>query len=130
VIRVVHINTPPERNAYRVYIGRKFRRHEASPLGNPHKLKRGGDREAAIEGFRHTLFNAFQSCGSASQTREQADMVREVMRLAELEAKRTEFGHHAVIELACWCAPETCHGDVIADYVRNIIAARQKAGAK
>ena len=75
---------------YDVYIGRANPRKglNQSIWHNPFKEGRDGTREEVIERFeRHVL-------------EERPDLVE---RLPELKGK----------VLACWCAPEPCHGDVL-----------------
>jgi hypothetical protein len=79
------------REPYDVYIGRAVsrRRLAASPWGNPFKIGRDGTREETIEKYRAYI-----------QTR--PDLLA---RLLELKGK----------VLGCWCKPELCHGDVLAE---------------
>ncbi len=55
--------------------------------GNPHVIGRDGDRADVIARYREDL--------------ETSDLVE---RVGELRGKA----------LGCWCAPEACHGDVLA----------------
>ena len=64
-----------------VYIGRP------SKWGNPYYLKRGRDRDHAVNLYRKWLL-----------TNEEL--------MADLEELRGK-------DLVCWCAPERCHGDVL-----------------
>ena len=88
--RVVHVSKEP----YDVYIGRahggrgrepSFRR---SAWHNPFKIGKDGTREEVIERYERYLLE------------ERPDLVE---RLPELKGK----------DLGCWCAPESCHGDVL-----------------
>ncbi len=91
--RVVHVN---DQNGYDVYIGRASPRKElkASVWANPFKIGRDGTRDEVIDQYRAYL-----------QTR--PDLLG---RLEELRGKR----------LACWCAPEPCHGNVLAELAENL----------
>jgi hypothetical protein len=87
--RVVHC----KREEYEVYIGRP------SEWGNPFSHKTGTkaefvveSREAAVEAYRVWLFD---------RMREDEGLLR---RVAGLRGKT----------LGCWCAPQACHGDVLA----------------
>jgi hypothetical protein len=59
--------------------------------GNPFKLGQDGDRREVIDSYAQYL------AGTASL----------IDRLGELRGKA----------LACWCAPEPCHGDVLLDAI-------------
>ena len=59
-----------------------------SKWGNPYKIGRDGTREQVIAKYRATI----------------SDKDREVIQ-QELKGKR----------LGCFCAPEPCHGDVLAE---------------
>jgi transcriptional regulator with XRE-family HTH domain len=85
--RVVNVSSG---EPYDVYIGRANPRKglKQSIWRNPFKEGRDGTREEVIERFeRHLL-------------KERPDLLE---RLPELKGK----------VLACWCAPEPCHGDVL-----------------
>lgn len=68
---------------YDVYIGRP------SKWGNPFPLKKGEDRQAAVEKYRAWLVG-------------QKDLMAS---LVELRGKT----------LGCWCKPQLCHADVLAE---------------
>jgi uncharacterized protein DUF4326 len=61
-----------------------------SKWGNPFPLKHGQSREAALEKYRVWLLH-------------QSKLLRD---LHELRGK----------VLGCWCAPQLCHGDVLAEF--------------
>jgi hypothetical protein len=87
--RVINLTDKP-RPAFDVYIGRRQwcgkEVFEASPWANPFSVKKWG-REEAIKRYEEML----------------RDKPELLARLPELEGK----------VLACWCAPEPCHGDVL-----------------
>lgn len=87
--RVVHCR----REDYDVYIGRvvhrKGLRLQASKWGNPFKLQPGESREAAIAKYREWL-------------------LQQPHLLASLHELRGKV-------LGCWCSPQKCHGDVLAE---------------
>ena len=74
-----------------VYIGRRDRwgKFEASPWANPYRIGPDGTRAEVVEKYRPYIAG-------------RPDLLA---RLGELKGKR----------LACWCAPEACHGDVLAE---------------
>lgn len=73
-----------------VYIGRTVRsRWRDIGWGNPFKVGKDGTREEVIEKYHSWI-----------QTQPQL-----LARLPELKGRR----------LGCWCAPEPCHGDVLAE---------------
>ena len=62
---------------------------KSSVWHNPFEIGKDGEREEVIEKYERYLLD------------ERPDLVE---RLPELKGKA----------LACWCAPELCHGDVLA----------------
>lgn len=76
------------------YIGR------GSPLGNPYFVnhKDPGSREHAIECYRRYIKERMDE--------QDPVILNELMRLYELAQK-------GPLKLLCFCAPKTCHGDVI-----------------
>lgn len=86
--RVVNIKAG---EPYDVYIGRENGRYrlKRSDWYNPFKIGKDGTREEVISKYERYLL---EEC---------PDLVE---RLPELEGK----------VLACWCAPQPCHGDVLA----------------
>lgn len=81
--RVVHVN---ERVPGAVFIGRP------GPFGNPFTIGRHGTRTEVIEQYRRML----------TRFTETSFQLREKIR-QELKGK----------DLACFCAPLPCHGDVL-----------------
>ncbi len=77
---------------YDVYIGRanRWKKLKKSPYANPFKVGEDGTREEVIEKYR-AWFLA------------QPELVEQARK--ELKGKI----------LGCWCKPEPCHGDVIAE---------------
>jgi hypothetical protein len=84
---VVHCRKKP----YDTYIGRAVPRSgfKASIWANLFKLGKDGTRDEIIAKYRAWLFT-------------QPDLMA---RLPELKGK----------VLGCWCAPEACHGDILAE---------------
>lgn len=85
----------------RFYVGRP------SPLGNPLVVGRDGTRADVIEGYRSWL----QKMIFANDTG-----VMCALGQIEIAAKR-----NPKIELVCWCAPLSCHADVLAEVIQRRI---------
>jgi len=84
------------------YIGRP------SALGNPFKVDRY-TRDEAVEMYRQWLRNEWKR-GEASPAR------HELLRLAKL------YKHRGRLKLVCSCAPQRCHGEVVAEAITGILA--------
>lgn len=91
-MKVVHCR----RSSYDIYIGRP------SIFGNPFSHQKGtqaevmvATREEAVEKYRQWVNGEIQVKGLTPPTMEQ---------IKELKGKT----------LGCWCAPQSCHGDVLA----------------
>ena len=89
---------PTDDKGWFVYAGRGFN----SPLGNPYRIGKDGDRNEVIQKFRQKLWDELQLAELGTVT----PLVREVRELAVLSETND-------IHLFCWCAPEPCHCDVI-----------------
>ena len=76
---------------YDVYIGRP------TCFGNPFKIGKDGTREEVIEKYREYFYCKLETNPLFKG------------RVLELKGKT----------LACWCKPDACHGDVIANYLNN-----------
>lgn len=94
MIEVVNVNTA---QCKYTYIGRS-KRFGTSPLGNPYRIGRDGDREAVIAQYRRWLWAVIQ--------REEGPAYDELLRLVDISASSN-------LVLGCHCAPKACHGDVI-----------------
>lgn len=92
-----------------VYVGRQMESLclHASPLQNPYKVGRDGDRNTVCE------LNLTQVLNPAMDTRT-GPVWDELHRLAQ----RVVSGKP--LKLACWCAPERCHAFDVAAAVRAI----------
>lgn len=88
--RVVHC----QRDPYDLYIGRgpDPRSGEPGRWGNPFRIGEDGDREQVIERYRSWLWRQIKA-GEVD--------------LADLAALHGKV-------LGCWCAPQPCHGEVLA----------------
>jgi hypothetical protein len=82
------------------YIGRP------SPLGNPFVLGRDGDRTVVIARYR-TWLQEQLAVGPANPAH------TELHRLLVVAQRHS-------LRLVCWCAPLPCHGDVIAELLREL----------
>lgn len=91
---------------YDVYIGRPGK-GERGPWGNPFRLHDVGGRARSIALYRRWLW---QQIRADAITPEQ---------LAALHGKR----------LGCFCAPQACHGDVLADAAAWAYAQLHRAAA-
>jgi hypothetical protein len=76
-----------------------------SPLGNPFVIGRDDTREDVIQLYHRWLRQQWQTKGPAR---------KELLKLAR-QAKK-EGG----IVLRCYCAPQACHGDIVATAIRKV----------
>jgi hypothetical protein len=97
----------------RIYIGRANRYYGlgASVLANPFFIGADGTRAEVIEKYRCWLWHHVKA-GLAGQKNQ---VFAEVMRIAKLVSQGKK------VELSCYCAPLSCHGDVIARCVQWIV---------
>lgn len=120
--RAVNVKTDP----FDVYVGRSMRFHRleavrrASPWANPYKLDRDGDRPAIMRKYRAdlvriapatTVEEALESLPSSARPtwrRQLARLGAGVSPAAELRKLRGK-------RLGCWCKPEACHADILAE---------------
>lgn len=98
-VKVVHVRDV-KTNHTRVYIGRP------STLGNPFPLRNEADRRAVVIQYRDWL-------------REQKTNQTKVWSAVVELANRVKQGEN--LELACFCSPKLCHGNVIASAIASII---------
>jgi hypothetical protein len=105
-ITVVNIKTfhgPSE------YIGRPMPGRKGSPLGNGFKLQPFGPYtrdESVFVHYRPWLWKEMQDRSGA--------VYAELIRLASI-------AKNSPLKLGCWCAPETCHGDVVKKAISYLI---------
>ena len=64
-----------------------------SPYGNPFKIGIDGNRDEVIKKYHNYLIN-------------NSDLIKKIQNLKDKK-------------LGCYCSPEPCHGDVIAEYLEN-----------
>lgn len=73
-------------------------------LGNPYFIGNDGTREQVIEKYRLLLPARYDKL---SIVKEKIDEILETARKGP-------------IQLACWCSPLPCHGDVIRDFILKL----------
>jgi len=86
-----------------------FRIDRTTILGNPYIIGKDGTREQVIEKYRLLLPEQYRLL----------NIVRD--RIDEM-LERTKT--HPIL-LACWCAPLPCHGDVIKDFLNDLVQTKQ-----
>lgn len=89
-----------------------YRIDRATVLGNPYYVGRDGTREQVIEKYRLWLPKQYGRDLPLNHIKEYLDAM-----LAT--AKR------GPIQLACWCSPLPCHGDVIKDFLNDLVQTKQ-----
>ena len=87
------------------YIGRP------DPLGNPFVIGEDGDRAEVIAKYKIWLRDQYYSLN-----------IRVVTSIDRLV---TVFLEGQDITLVCWCAPAPCHGDVIKEFVEELVNDRK-----
>lgn len=70
----------------------------SSVLGNPFAINKDGDRKEVVEKYRKWLWSEFKK---------KSEVYQELVRIA----KKVKAGDS--VQLACWCKPLACHGDVV-----------------
>lgn len=105
MIEIVNVKTYRGQNA--VYIGRAMPGRPGSPLGNPFKLRFECDRAKILARYEYWL---------REQLKTDTPQRREIERL-------TDYAEGLV--LACWCAPEPCHGEVIKKVIEEELKRRR-----
>lgn len=92
-----------------VYIGRSMPDIKGHPLfHNPFKMNGEADRERVVQDFRKHLWGQIKS--GAIQLDD----------LVALDGK----------DLVCWCAPRSCHGDVLLEAIKWAKCEVEKQNAK
>ena len=95
-INVVHVSSTPNPGYTRFDVSRRG----TLGLGNPYAMKSEADRDYVIDRFRQTLW--FNWIHGAFMTPEHDNLIQ------ILYAAR-----RGPVELACYCAPKSCHADII-----------------
>ena len=91
---VVNVKTVKASDPEVIYIGRTFGQFVGSGWGNPFKITNQVSREQVVEQFRNWIVKQPQL----------------MARLPELKGKK----------LACFCHPQQCHGDVLAELANKL----------
>lgn len=96
-----------------IYIGRynSFYELESSPLANRYRTAQYKSLKVVLKKYKEWIFSVY-AC-------KQGDAYDELMRLVDLHRQGKE------INLACWCKPKACHGDVIKQVVEFIVEHEQ-----
>ena len=91
------------------YVGRRprGRRGPHSPLANPYKVGRDGDRHIVIEKYEQWLWAKINGGDRL--------VLDELARLGSI-VERT-----GGVTLVCWCKPLPCHADVIKRILERIL---------
>ncbi len=87
----------------RVYVGRP------SVLGNPFAMRSEADRQRVVADYRAWLRSQYQTRGPERQ---------ELEHLLQLALA-------GPLELVCYCAPRSCHADVIREALLGMARARK-----
>lgn len=91
------------------YIGRPMPGRKGSPLANRYKIKPWGpyDRDDSVRvHYRNWLWTEMQN--------RSGEVYGELLRLTSIARKNP-------LNLACWCAPATCHGDIIRNALTYLV---------
>lgn len=75
-----------------------------SPLGNPFRIGRDGDRPTVIAKHRAWLWEVLWTNPTCDVARAFAEIVKAYMAGQD-------------VRIVCCCAPDSCHGDNIRDFV-------------
>ncbi|MCT7984961.1 DUF4326 domain-containing protein [Laspinema sp. A4] len=121
-ISVVNGKVGGFRGVNRQYIGRSNARYglAQSALANPFHIGKDGNREMVIEKYRHWLWVQIK----AGLRGESNAAFEELISIA----KRAVRGEK--LELACYCAPLGCHGDVILKAINWLVQENLVEGKK
>jgi hypothetical protein len=108
-IRVLNIKKDSLPKGY-VYIGRPMEDYTGSPLHNSWRLRQYGNRAEVLAKYKRHLWEALK----APRDTDRKSIRLELFRLVRL-------AQQGDLNLACWRAPESCHGDVIKAAIEWII---------
>lgn len=82
----------------------RLRIDRATALGNPFRIEQGvATRKDVVDTYRKWVMSDRSAAACEART--------QIRQIIKLDAE----GHR--IELACWCSPLPCHGDVIKELV-------------
>lgn len=91
---VVHVKDP---GGFDIYIGRQMRNRPDLGVGlwgNPFKIEGGVTRDEAVTRYKNFV-------------------IRVPALIKQIPGLRGQ-------RLGCWCAPQACHGDILAEYANNL----------
>lgn len=128
---VVHVNSPLFRdNPDAIYIGRRLssaydaRAHEHSQYANPFVIAKPGT--AAFAGCAATATEAWARWNRGQRRiyvasrRVALAAYRKYATWMVREGKWTDLRELSGAVIGCWCAPEPCHGDVLAEIMEGM----------
>ena len=95
------------------YVGRSNKRD--SPLGNPYRVGKDGDRKAVVEKYRRWLWEEIKK-------ERRSAAYRELLTIAESCRHSTEL---EPVRLPCWCTPLPCHAEVIRSAIGWLLETKQ-----
>jgi len=90
------------------YIGRHMPKRRGSPLGNPFKVQPHGPYPSAastLEDYKKHLWQLMKDTESPA--------FRELIRLLDIAKEEP-------LNLACWCAPGRCHGEIVREALKYL----------
>ncbi len=111
MINVVHIH---QAGPDAIYIGRPMRERPGSQLGNPFRVEEYG-RDTAIKCYHQYLGLLVKAYYEGRRTEPVLRTMENLLDIAYLSLQGD-------VELACWCAPLPCHGDIIIRAVNFILS--------
>jgi hypothetical protein len=98
-----------------IFVGNKSKGHTGyycgrpSPLGNPFKIGADGDRDMVVDNYAVYLLNNYRNSSKIKIC---------IDRLVDYVIKYEKY------TLVCWCSPDRCHADVIAELVKQLLEER------
>jgi hypothetical protein len=93
----------------KIYIGRSNQTYQlrSSPLQNPFRIGRDGNREQVINKYQKWLHKQVK-IGLAGHSNSAFNKLVQIAKLVKMGKS---------VQLTCWCKPKLCHGDVIKRYI-------------
>lgn len=90
-----------------IYVGRRFKKWKASPLGNPYKVNaEDSNRDEVIDKYKKWFYKKIEE-----KDEKVINEIRKIIKLAR----------EGNVTLVCWCWPNKCHAIVIKDFVEKHI---------
>lgn len=108
-IEIVNIKTKGDLYSDEIYVGRGFHRRHLphSPLHNPFHIGIDGNREEVVSKYEQHLRREMRTGNVV--------ICAELRRLAEI------YQRTGSLKLTCWCAPRSCHANIIATIIKEIV---------